>query len=82
MMFPSHDQRGASAWEFCVKHLQSVRDIIKSVEVGGEVHGYPTQELIDEKFGDIIIYMTLLHGMLTDRINEYERLKRESESTG
>ena len=75
--FSMMNERESAAWEFCVKHLQSVRDIIKSVEVGGEVHGYPTQELIDEKFGDIIVYMTLMHGMLTDRINTYEESKKE-----
>ena len=73
--FSLHKEREACAWEFCVKHLQSVRDIIKHVESGG-VNGYPTQALIDEKFGDIIVYMTLMHGMLTDRINKYEERKQ------
>ena len=63
------NERETIAWELCVKHLQSVKDIIKHVEVGGDVNGHPTQALIDEKFGDIIVYMTLMHGMLTDRIN-------------
>lgn len=69
-------EREGVAWEFCVKHLQSVRDLIKHVEDGGDVNGHPTQKMIDEKFGDIIVYMTLMHGMLTDRINKYEERKR------
>jgi hypothetical protein len=63
------NERETIAWELCVKHMQSVRDIVKHVEVEGHVDHHPTQELIDEKFGDIIVYMTLMHGMLTDRIN-------------
>jgi hypothetical protein len=59
-------ERETVAWEFCVKHLQSVRDIITDIEDG---NGPPKQALIDEKFGDIIVYMTLMHGMITDRIN-------------
>ena len=66
-----HESREALAWEYCTKHLQSVRDIIKHVDLGG-VNGHPTQGLIDEKFGDIIVYMTLLHGMLTDKINKQD----------
>jgi hypothetical protein len=72
------NERESIAWEYCVKHLQSVRDIIKHVEVGGDVNGYPTQDLIDEKFGDVIVYMTLIHGMITDRINNN---KNKNENT-
>ena len=77
-------ERETVAWEYSVKHLQSVRDIIKHVEVGGEVNGFPTQALLDEKFGDIIVYMTLMHGMLSDRVAKYEeeqKLKYEPEGS-
>ena len=64
--FSMGSERETVAWAFCVKHLQSVRDIITDIDKGDEL---PTQALIDEKFGDIIVYMTLMHGMITDRIN-------------
>ena len=66
-------ERETVAWAFCVKHLQSVRDIITDIEEGKEL---PTQALIDEKFGDIIVYMTLMHGMITDRIN-FEKIIKD-----
>lgn len=76
--FSMHKARESTAWEFCVKHLQSVRDIIEGVERAEgalfyDQQGKLTQEVIDEKFGDIIVYMTLMHGMLTDRINQKEK---------
>ena len=74
--FSLSNEREAVAWEFCVKHMQSVRDIIRHVETGGDVNGHPSQALIDEKFGDIIVYMTLIHGMLTDRISAYNAAKK------
>lgn len=64
--FSLHNKKESIAWEFCVKHLQSVRDMIKSVEQG-DTKGL-TQDRLDEKFGDIIIYMTLIHAMLSDKI--------------
>lgn len=67
--FSMSNQRETVAWDFCVKHLQSVRDMINTVEEEGDANEHITQALIDEKFGDIIVYMTLMHGMLTDRIN-------------
>lgn len=75
------NERETVAWEYCAKHLQSVRDFIKHVEVGGDVNGHPTQEMIDEKFGDIIVYMTLMHGMLTQRITEDEQRKNYKYNT-
>ena len=71
--FSTHNSREACGWEFCVKHLQSVRDIINNVDETGTINGFADQALLDEKFGDIIVYMTLLHGMLTDRIKENEK---------
>lgn len=48
------------AWEMCVKHLQSLKDILE--DNSKNIHH--SQELIDEKIGDIIVYMTLIRGML------------------
>jgi len=49
------------AWEYAVKHLQSVKDMIASET--------STAEAIDEKIGDAIAYMLLIKGMLYSRIN-------------
>jgi hypothetical protein len=49
------------AWEYAVKHLQSVKDMIASET--------STAEAIDEKIGDVIAYMLLIKGMLYNRIN-------------
>ena len=49
------------AWEYAVKHLQSVKDMIASET--------STAEAIDEKIGDVIAYMLLIKGMLYSRIN-------------
>ena len=64
-----HNEKESVSWEFCVKHLQSVRDIIKHVEDTGNI-GDINQQRLDEKFGDIIVYMTLMHGMLTKRLQD------------
>lgn len=48
------------AWEFCTKHLQSLKDILNDNEEGISVN----PEVIDEKIGDIIVYMTLIRGIL------------------
>lgn len=66
-----HNERESTAWEFAVKHLQSVRDIIELIEKGG----LPTQAMVDEKIGDIIVYMTLIHGMMTDRIQTEKNVR-------
>lgn len=49
------------AWEYAVKHLQSVKDMIASET--------STAEAIDEKIGDVIAYMLIIKGMLYKRIN-------------
>jgi hypothetical protein len=49
------------AWEYAVKHLQSVKDMIVSET--------STAEAIDEKVGDVIAYMLIIKGMLYSRIN-------------
>lgn len=56
-----HKHREAYAWELCVKHLQSVKDII------GNVENLPSEDMIREKFGDIRAYMILMEIMLLQR---------------
>lgn len=57
-----HCREEQVAWEYTVKHLQSLKDMIASDSPA-------TCEAIDEKIGDIIAYMLLIKGMLYKRIN-------------
>ena len=50
------------AWEYMVKHLQSVKDIIS-----GDVPS--SKETLDEKFNDIIVYSLLIKGMLQEKLD-------------
>lgn len=52
-----HNKPQQILWEYCVKHLQSIRDIINGKEVD-----YST---VKEKTGDVIAYMLLLESMYT-----------------
>lgn len=60
------------AWEFMTKHLQSIKDILDHVEVGG-YNGYPTEALVEEKIGDAINYLILIEGMLKERIQNGQK---------
>jgi hypothetical protein len=53
------------AWEFNVKHLQSLRDLIEDHSKGQVLK----PEQIDEKIGDVIVYMTLIREMLLTNTN-------------
>jgi hypothetical protein len=70
-----HNERESVLWEYMVKHLQSIKDMIDCVEVGGEVQGHFDSALVDEKIGDAINYLLILRSMLNQRINDsdYER---------
>lgn len=57
-----HNTKSKVAWEYMVKHLQSVKDLLNDNEVGNDIK----PEVIDEKIGDIIIYMTLIRSMLRE----------------
>jgi len=57
-----HCREEQVAWEYTVKHLQSLKDMIAS-------DSPVTCEAIDEKIGDVIAYMLLIKGMLYKRIN-------------
>jgi hypothetical protein len=60
-----HSKPEMVAWEFATKHFQSIKDIIS-----GKVPA--SQATIDEKFGDAIVYLLLMKGMLTERQNAYQ----------
>lgn len=63
-----HESKEAVAWEFMVKHLQSLRDMINDVENNN--YKYINKPLIDEKCIDIINYTLLIRGMLIERSEE------------
>jgi hypothetical protein len=69
-----HEAPEKVCWEFMVKHLQSIKDILNHIEILG-INDYPTREIITEKFGDAINYLVLLEGMLEERQQFYEDLK-------
>lgn len=61
------------AWEFMVKHLRSIKDMLDHVDTGG-YNGHPSEALIEEKMGDAINYLILIEGMLKERIkNEHQQ---------
>lgn len=55
-----HSTKTKTAWEYMVKHLQSIKDILDDEEAGREIK----PDVVNEKIGDIIIYMTLIRSML------------------
>lgn len=57
-----HSREEQVAWEYAVKHLQSLKDMIAS-------DSPISPEVIDEKIGDVIAYMLLIKGMLYKRTN-------------
>lgn len=63
-----HKTREAVAWEFMVKHLQSLRDLVNDVENGNFMH--TDNHIIDEKCIDIINYTLLIRGMLIERTQD------------
>lgn len=57
-----HDTKQAVAWEFMVKHLQSIKMIIESRSKGI----LPDEKILEEKIGDAINYLILIEGMFKD----------------
>ena len=53
---------------FLLKHEISIADITNDL-VDGKL---PTKELLDEKFGDNIIYLIIKKASIIDKIEEYE----------
>jgi hypothetical protein len=60
-----HDTKQAVAWEFMVKHLQSIKLIIEERAKTGKI---PDEKLLEEKIGDAINYLILIEGMFKEEI--------------
>ena len=57
-----HDTKQAVAWEFMVKHLQSIKMIIEARSKGV----LPDEKALEEKIGDAINYLILIEGMFKE----------------
>lgn len=60
-----HETGLAVGWEFMVKHLQSIKDLI---DVNKKTGKLPSQALLSEKIGDAVNYLILIEGMFLDQI--------------
>lgn len=58
-----HDTKQAVAWEFMVKHLQSIKLIIEERAKTGKI---PDEKMLEEKIGDAINYLILIEGMFKE----------------
>lgn len=58
-----HDTKQAVAWEFMVKHLQSIKMIIEAKSKTGKI---PDEKMLEEKIGDAINYLILIEGMFKE----------------
>ena len=58
-----HDTKQAVAWEFMVKHLQSIKMIIEARAKTGKI---PDEKVLEEKIGDAINYLILIEGMFKE----------------
>jgi len=61
--FSMHEQPTSVAWELMVKHLYSVRRLIKEYETDNKI---PSQYMIDEKIGDAINYLILIEALFKE----------------
>ncbi len=66
-----HKSNVAVAWEYLTKHLQSVKDMILAIETNGDL-GKINQNMLDEKFGDVVNYFLLIEGMVKEKIQNKE----------
>jgi len=62
-----HNTPEKVGWEFMVKHLQSIKDIMDIVDNEGRL---PSVEMIEEKFGDAINYLILIEGILKSKLTD------------
>jgi hypothetical protein len=60
-----HDTKQAIAWEFMVKHLQSIKMIIEAKSKTGKL---PDEKMLEEKIGDAINYLILIEGMFKEEM--------------
>lgn len=58
-----HDTKQAVAWEFMVKHLQSIKMIIEAKAKSGKL---PDEKVLEEKIGDAVNYLILIEGMFKE----------------
>lgn len=61
--FSIHNSPMGIGWELLVKHLYSVRRIVREYEQHGRI---PDQDTIDEKFGDAINYLILIEALFKE----------------
>ncbi len=45
------------------KHLVSMLDMLDDIDAGS----YPTEKAVNEKFGDIMVYLVILEALIKDR---------------
>lgn len=60
--------REKAAYNFMAKHIVSLMDIMDDLDKGV----IPSQEVIDEKMGDIEVYSILIHAMLRERVKQLD----------
>lgn len=63
--FSLHKTPQATAWEFMVKHLQSIQQMVSDYERVGKL---PNEAQLEEKIGDAINYLILLEGMFKEAL--------------
>jgi hypothetical protein len=51
-------------WGFALKHLISFMDILNDIED----EGYPAEEVVEEKIGDLINYLILCEASIKDKL--------------
>lgn len=69
-----HDEPTSVAWEFLVKHLQSIKDMLIELEATCLKPKF-NEEVVEEKFGDAINYLILIEGMLMQKLKENAKVK-------
>ena len=61
--FSLHTEPEQVAWSYLAKHLESIQSIIRKLP-----NERPSEELIDEKFGDAINYLIIIEGLLKEKL--------------
>lgn len=70
--FSLHKTPQATAWEFMVKHLQSIHQIVSDYETSGKL---PNEAQLEEKIGDAINYLILIEGMFKEVLLSSKQVK-------
>ena len=60
--FSLHTEPEQVAWSYLAKHLESIQSIIRKLP-----NERPSEELINEKFGDAINYLIIIEGLLREK---------------